>query len=551
MTNLTLSSLSRPHSLFDRVDGRPMDIYRRIFGVIILLELLFMTDTIIHVVYEKWEPCFVPIFRDLGIPVTHFYVDSAIYAGMFFAILFICDTALPSLLNTVVDIGLFLAYTYVRCVHFYNWNNHYYLNMIMLFLFVFIPGNTGTRVRWQHTVIQFFFGSVYFFAGVSKISSAWLDGVIAETMTFNHDLILPNLILSWGGFLLDLLGGLLIMVNCVYPVPTKIAIFTHVSFMGFHLHNLMYMFKSIQFFPLHMLFTPLVFITRPMGKTDTKQANIGIRRFTPGFVIVWTVVILQAIFATRRFFILVDSPLAIMKANDIAEFHSQVHHFSWRMKSRTCSSAVHVSGRWPVMMAVGISGTHTEPENVTYIPYTKVYYNKIYADAEFGIQPLVNRVRRQMPTADPAEVKVNLFWWGEVNHQPYQLIVNPELNFVGASHLPMIAAPPLSHVEAQVEPRPDFKTLIEQAARVAGLRELGIAPFVTRSIPGVWVPNPLISAADHDLMPKAIVCLYGDIAIRENGVERVCDRDFHVLPQEGQFHLQFKSESMFLLAFKQ
>ena len=41
-------------SWWSPIDALALSWYRRVFGVIILLELVFMTDTIIHVYYEKW-----------------------------------------------------------------------------------------------------------------------------------------------------------------------------------------------------------------------------------------------------------------------------------------------------------------------------------------------------------------------------------------------------------------------------------------------------------------------------------------------------------------
>ena len=540
---------SHPRVFWSDVPAYPLTLYRRVFGFILLLEQLYMTDGVIHVVYENWEPCFVPLFREMEIPVTHFWIDSALYAGIFFALLMMFDNVLPTILNRFVPVLLLFVYAYVRIIHFYNWNNHYYLNMLVLFMFVFIPGQTRseTRPRWEYLVIQFFYGIVYFFAGVSKISSAWLEGLITETMTENHGLLLPNLMLSWGGLLLDLLGGLQIMVNCFFSVSKELNVLTHVGFWLFHLHNLGFLFKSIQFFPLHMLFTPLVFV----GSVGIEPKSVDPKprkSWSARFLILWAVVIAQGLFATRRFFILVDHPWEIMKANDISEFHSQVHHFSWRMKSRTVQSAVLTSGRWPTMMAVGITPQHTQPESRQYIWFTKVFFNKVMGDPECGIQPLVNRVRRQMPGADPQTLSVNLFWWGEVNHGPYQLLVNPNLNFVGAQHTPQIAAPPATHVESQVVPPPDWKARIAVEAREADSMGLSLAAFVARA-DDIWIPNPLIAATDPELMPKLIVCSDGEIVLRIKAQEFACEGASYSLPADGQFHLKFKTQALFFLAF--
>jgi hypothetical protein len=247
---------------------------------------------------------------------------------------------------------------------------------------------------------------------------------------------------------------------------------------------------------------------------------------------------------------LVDHPWEIMKANDIAEFHSQVHHFSWRMKSRTVSSSVRASGRWPNMMSIGISSVSAAPEEVSYLWYTKMLYNKIFADAELAIQPLINRIQRNMPSADKNKMKVNLFWWAEINHAPFQLVVNPELNLIGAEHLPLLAAPPETHVEAKVDVEPDWLQAVLPI--MGGIREMGFnpAPFVSRAIPNVWIPNPLINVGSEDLMPRIISCLQGSIIIRVNGTESSCANTARRLPLDGAFHLKFLTQALFVLGFE-
>lgn len=539
-------------NMFAPVPGVWLTYYRRIFGIIILLELLYFTNTIIHVYYENWEPCFVPLFREWNLPVTHFSVDTAIYIGMLSAIFFTCDLVLPSVLNHMVNITLFLSYSYLRVIHFYWWNNHYYLNMILLFTFILITGgHVKTRPYWEYLLIQLFFGSVYFFAGVSKISTAWLEGTIAGSMAYNHSFILPTIMISWGGFLLDLFGGLAFMIDVFIPLGNQMNWFTHVNFEFFHLHNLMYMFKSIQFFPLHMLFTPLIavpgFQQHAPGNPVPQKTNRG---YSLRFYLLLTIVVSQALFATRRFFILVDYPWQIMKANDIGEYHSCVHHFSWRMKSRTCTSHVRVEGKWPLMMSIGMGQTGAEPEDFTYLTYVKVYFNKIYADAEFGVQPLVNRIRRTLPQVTRDVMTVNLFWWVEVNHGPFQLLINPELNFVGADHLPMLGAPPATHVEAQVIPPSNWMERMAIETAAAGPLGLDLAPFATRAIRDQWVPNPLIGNP-NDLKPALIVCVEGDIVLRVDGREVKCWKTSIVLPKDGKFFLKFNTETLFFLGFTQ
>lgn len=246
-----------------------------------------MTDSVIHVFYEEWEPCLIPILNSLWPSmsdyVTHFYVDLALFIGIFSSIQFIFN---HNFWNSIV---LFLSYSFLRCIHYYHWNNHYYLNMLELILFTImsIPATettTGLIIPiWHYYIIQLLFGSVYFFAGLSKISTSWIKGDIAETMIENYAIWIPDSIFAYGGLALDLFGGIYIIARVLIPMPhtssssssrRQIIILkgldfvTVLSFLLFHGHNAMYMFRSIQFFPINMLCaTALVTFAPPPAPT--------------------------------------------------------------------------------------------------------------------------------------------------------------------------------------------------------------------------------------------------------------------------------------------
>jgi len=602
-------------SVNDHLPGWAMTWYRRSFGFIIFLELVHFSNSIIHVFYENWEPCFVPAFREWGIPVTHHIVDTAIYIGIASSVLYIFDNALHGSMwwNHGVNIVLFLSYSYLRIINYYAWNNHYYLNMIMLGIFLAIPGgeahNTSStpRPRWEYTVTQTFLGLVYTLAGVSKISSAWLNGDITNIMIFSYDIILPNFVLAIGGLLLDLLGGLVLLFDIAThqkTLPRWIAVGNYFGFFLFHLHNLLYMFESIRYFPLHMLFSNLLFIPRelelwrekrrhrlldpqPPVKGDqtptqltsqaiqqplresiqTDKQHVAIQQshrksthLSLRWVFCWTIVIGQGLFAIRRFFILADYPWEILRVNDATEFHSQLHHFGWRMKSKTISTRVHALGKWPIAASFGLwktqDGSTTisngPPSNIKYIhPHHIVYGNSI-EDTECAIQPIVNRVRRTFQGIDPNEVKLNFFIWTEVNAKPFQLIINPELNLIGASHLPFFSPPDPRYIEEQIHVEDNWTDLIPDMTDLAQNSGFSSIPFVIRAIPNMWIPNPIIATEREGLEPTWLICVYGDALIKFGNDDPVkCElKNFIRLPDDGNFHLKFFQQTLFVLGFE-
>ena len=568
--------------------------YRRLFGVNILLELVFFSNTVIHVVYENWEPCFVPAFRSLGIPVTHYLVDLAIYCGMGFAIFFIFDNSLNSRLwNQIVSIGLFATYSFLRIINYYSWNNHYYVNMILLCMFLVIPGGGGGqygqhRPRWQFQVIHVFFGIVYFMAGVSKISTAWMDGSITETMIMNHHIILPNWMMYVGGFALDFFGGLVVIADAFCKgIPRSLTRINHLNLLFFHAHNLAYMFSSIQFFPLHMLFTMVLFLpaelgmdkargrTRPLAehiqvesrdmhqKKVAKPISGSSRRLPRGALFCWLIVVAQFLFSLRRFVMLPSHGLFnIMAINDAAEFHSQFHHFGWRMKSKTVAARLTVKGRAPIAASVGISSPQDLPdfpEKTRYMHPTKINYGGDIDDIECAIQPLVNRMEKLKSHLDSdTEIVVNFFLWQEINHGAFQLMVNPDLNFVTAHHIPFFQPPDWNYIERRVlDTHPDWitswLTSIPEHAVAALRHNMTLIPFVAHERRARWIPNPLISSDVEGLQPSWIVCVYGNMFIRLfDGATAECENGIAFgLPEDGKFHMKFNTDSLFVLAFDQ
>jgi hypothetical protein len=157
-----------------------------------------------------------------------------------------------------------------------------------------------------------------------------------------------------------------------------------------------------------------------------------------------------------------------------------------------------------------------------------------------------------MADVDPNEIKLNYFLWVEVNHNPYQLLINPELNLIGAKHLPFFSRPDPAYIEPRINVPRDWVNQIPEELVLANSLGISTVPFVSRAIPGMWVPNPLIPRLNEGLYPSWILCVYGEAVLRIPGQpEQVCgERTFFDLPRDGIFHLKFLQETLFVLGFK-
>src|SRR5690606_35757958 len=110
-----------------------------------------------------------------------------------------------------------------------SYNNHYYLLLLMCFLFIFVPAHkfasldvkSGRVIKsqvtpyWTIFAFKFLLLIVYVYASIAKIYPDWLDGTVAELfMMSRKDWPLLEMVydkswfifsLAYGGILFDLL----------------------------------------------------------------------------------------------------------------------------------------------------------------------------------------------------------------------------------------------------------------------------------------------------------------------------------------------------------
>ncbi|EEQ99962.1 hypothetical protein Pmar_PMAR022748 [Perkinsus marinus ATCC 50983] len=241
--------------LTGRADAGPFMLYRRCFGFVIVLEILWFSDHAAEIMSQGFSPV-APAELPFDVPLTPLSLDLALVVGCFMSVCFValepsCWTSAP----------LLIVYAYLRISDFTNWNNHYYLNILELSLFTITDfeysprglnddvsrvtelsrrgpemmdtaesllmtseeqtgfdashGLSGepesllsssdhdkelrrflvhTVPSWFYFAFRFLICWTYFMAGMSKISEAWLSGYITETMLHNWDFPLVHML---------------------------------------------------------------------------------------------------------------------------------------------------------------------------------------------------------------------------------------------------------------------------------------------------------------------------------------------------------------------
>ncbi|HVS03288.1 MAG TPA: HTTM domain-containing protein [Thermoanaerobaculia bacterium] len=239
----------------------------------------------------------------------------------------------------------FVAYTYVFLLDAAYYNNHQYLICLLGLLMAVVPAHRELSLdarrlhaerhapAWALWLLRFQIGLPYFFGGLAKINADWLlrgqpmalwlgEGDLAKVALLQQPWM-PWL-LSWGGFLLDLLAVPLLLWR-----RTRLA--TFLVLVAFHVTNSQLF--NIGVFPWLMIWATLLFFPpdwprrlRPAAAAAgrSQEGPIALPARAPGvaaLLALW--VALQLLLPYR--YLLYPGPV---------DWTDEAHLFSWRMKLR-------------------------------------------------------------------------------------------------------------------------------------------------------------------------------------------------------------------------
>lgn len=219
-----------------------------------------------------------------------------------------------------------VAYGYFFSLDSLYYNNHYYLIFLIGFLMIFAKADTAFTplksrrksfiANWNYIIFQIQIAIVFFYGGLSKLSSDWINGNIITNITESE---LLNQILNYGGLAFDLLIPFLLLSK-------KFRWYAIIAVVLFNISN-HFLFDDIASFPFLMIAAMLLFIAE--GKL-------------PNFITSWTSSITKEgieiqpigkyvllLFFTFQFLY----PLRHHLIEDHVDWSGQGHYFSWRMKS--------------------------------------------------------------------------------------------------------------------------------------------------------------------------------------------------------------------------
>jgi len=272
----------------------------------------------------------------------------ALFVVMMLAAIMIAAGAIYRVATVVFAIG----FTHFFLIDRTNYQNHYYLIVLLSWLITILPANrmfsvdvlngsvtsSGMIPRWCLLLLQFHIALPYFFGGVAKIDADWLSGEPMKNILriqgradgvegWLSETTLAHLF-TWGGLIFDLL-----VVPAILWRRTRI--FGFLLAIGFHLSNSV-MF-NIHVFPWLMIAATTVFFApnwpntlllwlNPGAKNSGPDSSLpasGGRFSTPAAVV---------LLAYCSFHIL--WPLRHLTYDGNTGWTEQGHYFSWRMMLR-------------------------------------------------------------------------------------------------------------------------------------------------------------------------------------------------------------------------
>lgn len=310
------------------IHSTPLALLRIIFGLT-LLYWIYLSWPLIDYIYNP------PGFRFQTLPVDIYspLPSWSIRAAFYLLIASSCTLTL-GLFYRVSAILTFLSFSFIFFGNStFSLNNHYYLSLLLSFLLIFLSANAKfsldnklfptTRKEylpaWQLYILRFQVGVVYFFGGVRKISSDWLEGCpfgVWLQIRFPQGSVLDQIFSLYGmGRFMSFAG--MIFDLCIVPLliykRTRIA--ACVMAVAFHILNVL-LFTDIDYFPYFMIGATILFFDwrSPLSVTSLSLPK-------PYIALLSTYVLAQVLI-----------PLRIYLVDGNVHWTKQSERFAWNMK---------------------------------------------------------------------------------------------------------------------------------------------------------------------------------------------------------------------------
>lgn len=339
----------------------------------------------------------------------------------------------------------FFSYTYIFLLDKTQYNNHYYLIILLAFLFIWVDAHRWASIDqklrpalraevvpfWQIFIFRAQIIIVYFYGGLAKINIDWLVG---EPMRLwlqkraDSTAIGPVLeheaavyFFSYGGLLFDLFIGFLLLWKPTRPLAVVLIIF-------FHLTNA-WLF-SIGIFPYLMIAATILFANPDWPRRVLRRARPDMSNVSPRHMVSYHHWALGVVALYLLLQILI--PLRHWLYPNYVAWSEEGHRFAWRMKLRDKSGSLAFYVTDPDTNQAW--GVELEQD------LTERQMNKMITRPDMILQYAHHlKIRAQQAGITSPVIKVQS--WASLNGRAYQQMIDPAANLADTPQTIFAPAP--------------------------------------------------------------------------------------------------------------
>lgn len=418
--------------LIEPISSAPLAIFRVGFGLLLFLEGVgaVATGWVRNAFVEpKFTFSFIPFFPWLqplpGEGMVYYYVVMGslgllVMLGLFYR---------PAIL------GYFVLWTFAYWMQKTNYNNHYYLLVLLTGIGVFLPANRYFSLdvkraavirqdlvpQWTSWIFIVLLWIVYTYAAIAKIQPDWLQAIpikiwfASKGETF---LVGPLLVTDWFPYVVTYGGVLfdgLIIPAIWWPKTRKFAL---IVALFFHLFNSLVF--QIGIFPYLMLFMSVFFFDPKEVRQFFFSKDKQMLTPTPEEYYAqqmpykfWVVPSLAVFFI---FMILLPIRHHLYPGN--VNWSEEGHRMSWRMMLRSKSGKASFKAVLP------------DGKEVTHVPQTDLTPKQV---ASMSTRPdmvwqYAQYLKKQYQDNNQPEVGIYADVWAGLNGRPFQRLIDPEVD---------------------------------------------------------------------------------------------------------------------------
>ncbi|XP_066300567.1 vitamin K-dependent gamma-carboxylase-like [Branchiostoma lanceolatum] len=432
-------------TLTERVDPLTLAVFRFLFGAAMVVHIVraALTQDVIQANFQDFFP-------ELNF---HYYFAMNVWKPpveitwyIFWACAVSAGLLSVGFLYRLASLSFFLLFTYINLMEKARYNNHYYLYILVSFLFLITDCNRSfsldhllacwrgkktekTVPKWQLDIFRFQIFVCYFYGSIAKMNYDWvIRGEPCKTWFYRVEPIrqlaeivvppeyTPTVIghfFSAGGLLFDLLIGFMLISKTFRPMGFLMTF-------GFHLTN-HFVFK-IGTFPWVMMATNILFIEPetvskiPILKNFATSANTSTSRdgkktqtsklCRPLLALLFCYVTAQCLVPFRHW----------LYPGDV-NWTMEGHQFSWRMML----NAEDVVLRTLIRPQGGAEVVHTGYQ------INARQMKRMLTDPELILQYAQHLGREHLQTTgSPASVRLDM--WRSLNNRPFQRWIDPSVD---------------------------------------------------------------------------------------------------------------------------